>query len=293
MPKSKVASPGHKLGQTVGVLLQNVLKGPLETFATRHGLYCDAQGERPGIRQGKKVTWRDNRGNSHDLDYVLERGGSATQKGNPVAFIEIAWRRYTKHSRNKSGELEGALLPLLHTYPSTRFLGVVLAGEYSEGGLQQLQSAGIHVLAIPFETIREAFAAQNIKIDYPEKATAKEKAALNRALESLTPKNLHKVSDALWSAIKARVHEFENRLAASLNTAPSRVRIITLFGFEQEYRTIQDAVQALTSTDTTAYTGPRENQGYEAFIDYSDGSIVTGRFKTREELIRFLRQVSS
>lgn len=212
MARPKVASPGHKLGQMVGVLLQNVLKGPLLDFANRNGLYCDSQGERPGVRQGKKVTWNDSRGNQHDLDYVIERGGSATKRGNPVAFLEIAWRRYTKHSRNKAGELEGALLPLLHTYPSTRILGVVLAGEYSEGGLQQLQSAGIEVLAIPFKTIKAAFASQGIKIDYPEKASPREKSALNSALGSLTAQKLEKVSQALWNAIKEGFSGFEARL---------------------------------------------------------------------------------
>jgi len=292
MAKSKVASPGHKLGQTVGVVLQNVLKGPLTDFAARNGLYCDSQGNRPGVRPGKKVTWNDLRGNQHDLDYVLERGGTATDRGKPVAFIEIAWRRYTKHSRNKSGELEGALLPLAVAYPSVRFLGVVLAGEYSGGGIQQLRSAGIELLAIPFETIKAAFASQGIRIDYPEKAGAKEKAMLNRALGSLTPRKLEKISRPIWNAIKNEFAGFESRLSALVNISTCRVRIITLFGFEQEYTSIEAAIQALSTEDGTLKPQAGETQGYEAFVNFASGSSITGRFKTKDELLRFLRQVA-
>lgn len=54
-------------------------------------------------------------GNAHDLDFVLERGGSDDKIGMPAAFIETAWRRYTKHYRNNAQEIQGALEPLAET----------------------------------------------------------------------------------------------------------------------------------------------------------------------------------
>jgi len=149
------------------------------------------------VRPGRKVTWIDSRGNRHDLDYVLERGGSAERRGDPLAFIESAWRRYTKQSRNKAGELEGALLPLRNTYTTVRFLGAILAGRWSKGGLQQLRTASIEVLHIPFQTIVDAFLTQGLRIDYPEKATTQEKAALNQILERLSEGQLGIVSAAM------------------------------------------------------------------------------------------------
>jgi len=177
-------------------------------------------------------------GNRHDLDYVLERGGSTDQRGEPVAFIESAWRRYTKHSRNKSGELEGALLPLRTSYTSVRFLGAILAGEWSEGGLQQLRGASIEVLHIPFQTIVNAFHAQGLKIDYPERATTEEKAALNRILERLSEGQLGTVSAALGSAIETDYRHFERKMANALTEVPLRVRVITLYGDEVVYQTV-------------------------------------------------------
>ena len=104
-------SPSHKFGQIIGQILENTMIKYLQEFAKKHDLYLDTTGERKA-RKGKKVSWTDSFGNKHDLDFVLERGGSEIVIGTPVAFIESAWRRYTKHSRNKAQEIQGAILPL-------------------------------------------------------------------------------------------------------------------------------------------------------------------------------------
>jgi hypothetical protein len=102
---------GHKFGQFLGDYCEAAIKPLLQEFADRHGLYLDKKGPRPA-RTGKNLRWIDSFGNAHDLDFVLERGGSPKKIGTPVAFIESAWRRYTKHSRNKAQEIQGAVLPI-------------------------------------------------------------------------------------------------------------------------------------------------------------------------------------
>jgi hypothetical protein len=293
MAADDVASPGHKLGQVIGVLLERTVGASLELFASRHGLYCDRQGERPAVRAGRKVTWHDSRGNPHDLDYVLERNGSAESKGDPVAFIESAWRRYTKHSRNKAGELEGALLPLRDTYPTVRFLGVILAGEYSEGGLQQLRSAGIEVLHVPFPTIATAFRRHGLKIDYPERATAVQKAKLNRALERASGTTLDSISSTLADAIRPDYEAFERRLQASVTEVATRVRVVTLFGDETVYGSVLEAIRELENPTVVRELDLNTPRGYEVFIDYPSGARVSGRFQNKAELIQFLKKVAS
>jgi hypothetical protein len=100
-------------------MLQAAMEPVLADFATSHRLYLDKKGPRPA-RKGLKVTWSDRLGNQHDLDFVLERGGTPNKIGIPVAFIEAAWRRYTKHSRNKAQEIQGAITPLCETYRQYR-----------------------------------------------------------------------------------------------------------------------------------------------------------------------------
>jgi hypothetical protein len=104
-------SPSHTLGEFIGSFFEDLMKKPISEFATTENLYFDSAGVRKA-RPGKKVTWTDVHGSRHDLDFVLEQGGTDAVIGNPVAFIELAWRRYTKHSKNKVQEIEGAVNPI-------------------------------------------------------------------------------------------------------------------------------------------------------------------------------------
>ena len=94
-------SLSHKFGQIIGDLLELAIQPHLEKFARKNKLFLDKKGERKA-RTGRKVSWTDSKDNKHDLDFVLERNGTVNKTGVPVAFIECAWRRYTKHSRNKA-----------------------------------------------------------------------------------------------------------------------------------------------------------------------------------------------
>jgi hypothetical protein len=79
-------SPAHRLGQIIGDALELAIEPVLRDFADEHDLYLDRKGPRPA-RPGKKVTWIDANGNSHDLDFVLERAGTDEAIGVPAAFI--------------------------------------------------------------------------------------------------------------------------------------------------------------------------------------------------------------
>src|SRR5262245_30590782 len=109
-------SPSHRFGQIIGNLLEEILLPVLLAFCQERDLYLDRHGSRTGVRGGKRVEWEDKYGNTHVLDFVIEKGGTANERGRPVAFIEAAWRRYTKHSRNKAQEIQGAILPIADKY---------------------------------------------------------------------------------------------------------------------------------------------------------------------------------
>src|SRR5438876_12260840 len=135
-------SPAHKFGQVIGEVLEAAVEPLLGGFAEEHNLYLDKKGVRPA-RSGNRVSWTDAHGNTHDLDYVLERNGSDTKIGKPVAFIETAWRRYTKHSRNKAQEIQGAIIPLIEKHRNhCPFIGVVLAGVFTDGHSRSLSLWG-------------------------------------------------------------------------------------------------------------------------------------------------------
>ena len=127
-------SPSHRWGQIIGQeFLEVAMFALLSETATKHNLYLDQKGQRTA-RPGKKIAWLDRYGNTHDPDFVLEKNGSDIEIGTPVAFIESAWRRYTKHSRNKAQEIQGAILPLVQTHGNhAPFIGVILAGDFTDG----------------------------------------------------------------------------------------------------------------------------------------------------------------
>ena len=114
-------SPAHKFGQLIGDELEAAVHDPLQEMAKEFGLYLDYKHKRPARNGKRKVAWQDSYGNVHDLDYVLEEDGDEETRGRPRAFIETAWRRYTKHSRNKAQEFKAPschwLRPMADTPP--------------------------------------------------------------------------------------------------------------------------------------------------------------------------------
>src|SRR5207249_3954484 len=179
-------SPSHQFGQVIGDILEAAVKPVLQEFADKYNLYLDKQGPRP-TRDGNKVSWVDKNGNKHDLDFVLERSGTPRIVGTPVAFIETAWRRYTKHSRNKAQEIQGAILPLVMTHHKhAPFIGVVLAGDFTTGALNQLKSLGFRVLYFPYSTIVGAFAGVGIDAKFEENTPDEECVQKIKLWEALT-----------------------------------------------------------------------------------------------------------
>jgi transcriptional accessory protein Tex/SPT6 len=182
-------SPSHKFGQIIGDLLEAALRSPLQSVASEYNLYLDYKHARPTRRGKHKASWRDRRGNSHDLDYVMEEGGSEHILGKPKAFIETAWRRYTKHSRNKAQEIQGAIVPLAETYSDYHpFLGAVLGGIFTEGSLVQLRSHGFQILYYPYTSVVMAFATAGIDAHFDEATSDAELQEKVDAYEALDEK---------------------------------------------------------------------------------------------------------
>lgn len=73
----------------------------------------------------------------------------------------MAWRHYTKHSKNKAQEISVAIKPLVAKYNETSpFYGAVLAGEFAENSLNQMKSEGFQMLYFLMEAIEHAFAIE-------------------------------------------------------------------------------------------------------------------------------------
>lgn len=280
-------SPAHRFGQIVGEVLEAAVTPLLTAFAEKHGLYFDKQGERP-CRLGKRCTWLDLNNNKHDLDFVLERGGSADKLGVPAAFIETAWRRYTKHSRNKAQEIQGAIIPLAETYKNARpFVGVILAGVFTDGALTQLRSLGFSVLHFSYESVVAAFKDYGINASFEEDTPD---AAFQKKVKKygkLSAGDKFGLARALLHKQRADVEEFMGALEKVISRQIERITVLPLYGSPTELATVEAAIKFLETYEEKV--GKVPIQRYEIRIRYSNADSIDATFADRGDAVGFLR----
>ncbi len=281
-------APGHLLGQIIGNVMEAALKPVLQEMADRHDLYLDSKGPRPGVRPGQLVTWEDDLGNSHDLDFVLERGGSATRAGNPAAFVEAAWRRYTKHSKAKAQEIQGAVQPVLAKWNNVKPTpAAVVAGQWTRPSLQQLRSSGFVVLHLDFPTTAKVFHDAGIDIeglgegtpdafwqeqcDIHAAKTAPEKQALVTALRTAHADEFHTF-----------VTELERRVVRSID----HVVVTPVHGTATSHATVTEAIDYVDTYPGTENSAPFLR--HEIRIAYTNGDTIQATFANSADATNFL-----
>ena len=289
-------SPSHKFGQDLGNLLEDIvlheiLKPRLQLFAKDKNHYLDWQRDRPA-REGKKVTWEDKYGNRHDLDFVLEIDGTDHRKGSPIAFIEVAWRRYARHSKNKAQEIQGALLPIVeHHHLSAPFYGVVLAGEFTQPAIDQLKNNGFSVLYIPYRNIVDAFKDIYFDISFDEKM---EDSIFSDAIIKLNSLNVSERGTLIQSIVKIcedDTNEFMTTLQYTLERHISQVIVIPLFGTRCEYDSIDASIDELNSLDISTASGPFTK--FEIIVVYNNEDTIQTTFSDKETALSFLDELKN
>lgn len=281
-------SPSHRFGQIIGDLLEEIMAPQFEEFCNPRGLYLDKKGVRGSARGGRKVSWVDKYGNSHDLDFVIEKGGSASVRGRPIAFIEAAWRRYTKHSRNKAQEIQGAVLPIADKYYWDKpFLGVILAGVFTSGSLNQMKTSGFEVALFPYESIVSAFSFIGISVDFDESTADSVFQKTIDEIESITPQSRNNLKQHLVNTNKALIDKFFKELQSTLDRQIEEIILIPLHGQQSGFSAISDAVNFVKN-----YHEDRAQSGgfrkYEIIVRYSNGDKIDASFQNKEKAVAFL-----
>lgn len=281
-------SPAHRLGQIIGDELERAIHKPLQEIAEEFGLYLDYKHPRRARGGKSKVAWTDSRGNVHDLDYVLEEGGSEETLGRPRAFIESAWRRYTKHSRNKAQEIQGAIAPLAETYHDCHpFLGAVLAGVFTEGSLAQFRSHGFSLVYCPYENIVQAFASTGVDVSTDESTGEVELQRKVDALDGLADAQGERVTAEIRRLHGDQFDVFFNKLRACLDRSIKHVFVLTLSGLSRQLDSIEDAVHVVEAHDEAAPASGFIR--YELNVLYTNGDQINGTFREKGSAIAFLQ----
>ena len=286
------SSPSHKFGQIIGDLLEEIMGPQLQDFCDKRGLYLDKKGERGAARGGKKVSWRDKFGNDHNLDFVIEKGGTKDRRGRPLAFIEAAWRRYTKHSRNKAQEIQGAVLPIAERHEWDKpFLGAILAGVFTEGSLTQMRSSGFEVVLFPYSSIVEAFASIGINAAFDESTPDIDFEKTIRNIKMLIDQQRASLKQRLIRSNQELLDQFFKELQATLDRKVNRVIVIPLHGNQSEFISIKAAVSFIQGYNETISPNGVFRQ-YEVIVRYSNGDKIEAIFKDKQQTLSFLNYIS-
>ncbi|WP_369065563.1 hypothetical protein [Burkholderia gladioli] len=286
-------SPSHRFGQIIGDLLEEIIGPQLQKFCEQRGLFLDKKGRRGQARAGAKVSWLDGFGNSHDLDFVIEKGGTADTLGKPLAFIEVAWRRYTKHSRAKAQEIQGAVLPIADKHFWDKpFLGAVLAGVFTEASLQQMRSSGFETVLFPYDTVVGAFASIEIDVRFDETTPDDRFQRVVERIDSLSVIERAKLKESLVAANRDLFARFMDDLRTVLDRQLDTIVVIPLHGNEREFSSVGDAVDYIEAYNQDALADGVFRK-YEVIVRYSNGDKIDASFQTKRETVNFLRYLGS
>lgn len=244
----------------------------IERVATELELFVDSRfaGSRSG---SSKVLWADAEGNKVDYDFVLELGGCADAHGIPVGFIESCWCRGARHSKDKARDDSGKLVPMRETYPTARFLGMVVAGDFTLPARELVRSRDIELFYIPKEKIIPAFGEEGFTIDYPDTMPESEKARIVRPLCS-TKFNRTKrecIRDRLAALIgKPAIDSFVQCVRSALSALPQEIRLIVRHDSQPlRFESVEAASQFLAQP-RLIMNDPTESYVYQ--VTYVNGS---------------------
>jgi len=283
-------SPSHSLGQIIGYAMELAFFEIIKNSTSDGGYYIDRQGPRIARNNKKKVTWIDYNQNKHDLDFVIEKNGSNEVVGVPVAFIESAWRRYTKHSVNKAGEITSALIPLKQTYRDCNpFVGAIVAGEWTRGGLTHMQSQGINVVYIPFPIIVSAFEHVGLDFNFNEGTPTEDLQEQVDKWFSLNDESKWSVVNELIKSTIAYFDDFINELRTHLSRRLNRIIIVPLYGNILYASTLDDAINVISSFDSgLEYAQSLELKKIEIQLKFSNSDKIDASFTSKLDAIQWL-----
>lgn len=285
-------SPSHRFGQIIGDLLEETMIQFIKPIAQKYDLYLDYKHPRKARDNKKEVIWLDIRGNKHKLDIVLEKNGSEEKMGQPIAFIEMAWRRYTKHSKNKAQEMQGAIIPLISKYnKNAPFFGAVIAGEFTAPSIRQLKSEGFKVVYFEYESIKNAFSLVGIDAHWDE-ATSEDE--LNQKVALYNTLNEHQRSAIINKLVKENQAElvvFVNSLEKALSRKVESISVFSLHGIETVLLTLEDAYKYIKSYDELNTNVPIIK--YEIIIKYSNEDKIEASFRDKQTALAFLLEYIS
>jgi len=166
------------------------------------------------------------------------------------------------------------------------FIGVVLAGVFTEGALEQLRSLGFSILYFPYGTVVGAFSEVGIDARFDEDTPDDEFSLKVQAWENLSEEERQCVARKLLEINQENVEAFLKELEKAITREILVVRVLPLHGKPVELKSIEDAINFVEEYDEADGSMPVEK--YEVQIRYNNGDRIEGEFRDKDSAVRFL-----
>lgn len=289
------ASSGHKLGQIIGDWFEEFFALPiLSSVAKELNLFLDSRFIKRTCR-GEKITWEDQDSNIVDYDFVMELEGNDIKKGIPIGFFETFWRRGSRHSKDKARDDSGKLVPMRQTYPTSRFLGILSAGDFTRPAQELVTSRSIDLFYIPKNLIIASWQKNGLDIDYPDDLSEEKKSALVASVSAVIKdrKFLKIIAEDLMKLVGDQVvQNYKHRLKSSISAPPIIYEITPIFiGEKQEFSKHSEITDFLNSLEDM---GPEKKQLRNMVtynVVFGDGTIFVRENISTEEALKLHKSV--
>jgi hypothetical protein len=170
----------------------------------------------------------------------------------------------------------------------TPFIGVILAGVFTEGALTQLTSLGFTILYFPYSEIIKAFSVVNIDASFVENTPDADLAQKVSAWEALSTEQRNSVAKALIKNCSDDVASFIHKLEVAISRKIDWVRVLPLHGTVFNGQSLEEAIEFVENYDEV--NASMMLVRYEIEIHYSNGDSINGKFEHRDGAIQFLRK---
>lgn len=163
MTSRRIANPGAKLGQSIGVHMAKALdKRVLELCEEQNYRYLYS-GVTVNGKTIKRLTLKDKYGEKYQVDGII-----ANLEMQPLAVFEYKYIRYAKHNNDKGSWICRTNSAIRSYYPSIRTFFAILAGNWTPASITKIKNSGVAVHVVHFDDIATILEGLDIPFRWEE-----------------------------------------------------------------------------------------------------------------------------
>ena len=168
------------------------------------------------------------------------------------------------------------------------FIGVVLAGDFTDGALNQLRSLSFRVLYFSYDSIVAAFHSVGLDARFDENTPDAECATKIRAWDRLNRAARRRVAKHLLRRQDSQVTEFMRSLEEAITRQINRVVVLPLHGAPFTWESVDAAISFIEAYDETD-AAAKPIAKFEIQIRYNNNDAIKGEFVDKDGAVAFLR----